>query len=153
MLASDPALAHFDPKTSLGIACGASSVDIAVVLFHRNSNGTDRLIPHSLLLKSSKSSSKKIFSNSPRSVFHKSGIRKLTQFFYGRKFVLITDHQPLLSIFSSKMGIPILAANRLERWANILSCFEYEIEYRPTHKHASADVLSRLPQGPNTEFD
>ena len=33
----------------------------------------------------------------------------------------------------------------MQRWALLLSGYQYDIEYRSTHKHASADCLSRLP--------
>ena len=31
------------------------------------------------------------------------------------------------------------------RWANILACYQYKIQYRPTKKHSNADVCSRYP--------
>lgn len=46
-----------------------------------------------------------------------------------------------------------MAVNRLARWVNRLSCYGYTIEYRQTQKHVNSDVLSSLPQGPDTESD
>ena len=44
-----------------------------------------------------------------------------------------------------KKGIPSLAAARLQRWAILLSAYQYEITYKSTLEHANADGLSRLP--------
>ena len=74
------------------------------------------------------------------------GLRKLHQYLYGWKLTLVTDHQPLTTIFSDKKGIPPLAATRLQRWALQLSAHHYTIQFQPTKKaHANADGLSRLP--------
>ena len=58
---------------------------------------------------------------------------------------MVTDHKPLTTILGPKKGIPSLAAARLQRWAILLSAYCYEIEFKPTSKHASADRLLRLP--------
>ena len=84
------------------------------------------------------------------------GIKKFHQYLYGRKFLLVTDHKPLVTLLGPKSGIPTLAAARLQRWAILLSAYQYEIEYRSTLKHANADCLSRLllPVGSKSEeFD
>ncbi|XP_026331334.1 uncharacterized protein K02A2.6-like [Hyposmocoma kahamanoa] len=73
------------------------------------------------------------------------GIRKFHQYLYGRKFTLRTDHKPLTYILGNKAGIPIMAASRLQRWAVLLSGYNYDIEYVASHKNC-ADALSRLPQ-------
>ena len=59
--------------------------------------------------------------------------------------MLVTDHKPLVTLLGPKSGIPTLAAARLQRWAILLSAYQYEIEYRSTLKHGNADCLSRLP--------
>ena len=73
------------------------------------------------------------------------GIQKFHQYLYGRKFVLVTDHKPLLTLFGPKKAIPSLAAARLQRWALQLSAYSYDIEFRPTEEHSNVDALSRLP--------
>ena len=45
------------------------------------------------------------------------------------KITLTTDHKPLTTIFSAKSSIPALAAARLQRWAIILSAYQYEEEF------------------------
>lgn len=72
------------------------------------------------------------------------GIKKFFQYLFGQKFILCTDHKPLLTIFGDKKGLPVFAANRLQRWSHILSGFDYEIKYVNSSKN-TADFLSRLP--------
>ena len=50
-----------------------------------------------------------------------------------------------MTILGPKKGIPSLAAARLQRWAILLSAYNYEIEFKSTHEHSNADGLSRLP--------
>lgn len=70
---------------------------------------------------------------------------------YGRQFLLRTDHKPLVSIFGQDKSIPQMTASRMQRWAVILSAYNYEIEYVKTTENC-ADGLSRLPEvGPTEE--
>ena len=80
-------------------------------------------------------------------------LTKFHHFLYGRKLILVTDHKPLLSLFGPNKAIPALADNRLVRWALVLSQYEYTIEYRKTAEYGNADALSRLPVGPDAQFD
>lgn len=78
------------------------------------------------------------------------GIRKFQQFLYGRRFSLLTYHQPLTLLFGSKKAIPAVAASHIQRWAIQLSAYQYDIKYRKSKQNANADALSRLPcQGTN----
>ena len=38
-----------------------------------------------------------------------------------------------------------MASSRIQRWALILSAYNYSVAYRPGKDHANADVFSRLP--------
>ena len=77
------------------------------------------------------------------------GIQKFHKYLYGCKFVLVTDHKPLITLFGPKKGIPSLAAARLQRWALLLSAYSYDIQFRRTEDHSNADALSRLPLSVN----
>ena len=50
-----------------------------------------------------------------------------------------------MTILGPKTGIPSLAAARLQRWAIVLSAYQYGIEFKRTEAHGNADGLSRLP--------
>lgn len=63
---------------------------------------------------------------------------------YGPKFILRTDHKPLVSIFGPNTGIPTMTASRMQRWAVILSAYNNDIEYVKTNENC-ADGLARLP--------
>jgi hypothetical protein len=69
------------------------------------------------------------------------GVKRFHQYIYGRLFTLITDHRPLLAILGPKIGIPPLAAARMQRWALILASYSYHLEFRRTTEHGNADAL------------
>ncbi|GFW73848.1 transposon Tf2-9 polyprotein [Trichonephila clavipes] len=85
--------------------------------------------------------------NTPKliSSFNSLGSKKVLSM-KGRRFTLITDHKPLIAIFGSKRGLPVLAATRLLHYALILQSFEFDIIFRKTIEHGNADFLSRLPK-------
>ena len=59
-------------------------------------------------------------------------------FLYGRKFLVYTDHQALVSLLRSKR-----LNKRLQGWILRLMEFEFEIIYRPGTANGDADGLSR----------
>ena len=73
------------------------------------------------------------------------GVKKFHQYLYGRKCTLIMDHKPLTTILGPKKGIPSLAAARLQRWALLLSAYDYVIQYKSANDNCNADGLSTLP--------
>ena len=88
---------------------------------------------------------KKILTNRARSIGY-CILKKFHQYLYGRKFTLITDHKPLVTIFGPTASLSIMAASRMQRWALILFGYYYTIQYKPTAQHGNADALPRLPQ-------
>ena len=48
-------------------------------------------------------------------------------------------------LFSATKPTPTMASARIQRWALMLSCYDYEIQYRPGSQQANADACSRLP--------
>jgi transposase InsO family protein len=150
-LSDDSVLMQFDPTKDVGISCDASEVGIGAVLFHRMDDGSERPIANrSKTLTKTQRGYSQIQKEALAIMF---ALEKYHQFLYGRKFILVTDHKPLVAIFGKKRGVPLLAANRLARWALTLSQYDYTVEFRKTEDHGNADALSRLPMGDDQVFD
>ena len=151
LLCADNVLVHFDPSLPVGISCDASEVGLGAVLFHRYPDGSERPIANaSKTLTTTQRRYSQIQKEALVIVF---ALNKFHQLLYGRSFILVTDHKPLLVLFGPTKATPALAANRLARWALTLSQYQYTIEYRKTCDHSNADALSRLPVGPDARFD
>lgn len=151
LLCSDVVLAHYDPSLEIGISCDASNCGIGAVLFHKYPDKTERPIANaSKTLSPAQKKYSQIQKEALAIVF---ALNKFHQFLFGRKFLLVTDHKPLVNIFSPDKAIPAMAANRLARWSLTLSQYQYQIVYRKSAEHGNADALSRLPQGPDKSFD
>ena len=78
--------------------------------------------------------------------------KKLHQFLYGRHFTWVMDHKPMLALFGPRKETPLLAANRLARWALMLSQYDYLVEFRKTNEHGNANALTRLPSDSDLQF-
>ncbi|XP_065062450.1 uncharacterized protein K02A2.6-like [Rhopilema esculentum] len=151
LLSSKNVLVHFEEKHTLGLACDASNSGIGAVLFHRFPDGSERPIANVFkTLTESQRNYSQIQKEALAIVF---GLKKFYQYLFGRKFVLVTDHRPLLALFGPGKDGPLMAANRLARWALMLSQFNNKIEFRKTKDHANADALSRLSLQEDSQFD
>ena len=136
-------LVHYDMKKPIRLACDSSSYGVGAVISHIMPNGQEQPIAFaSRTLNESERNYPQVEKEALSLIF---GVKKFHKYLYGRKFVLVTDHKPLTTIFGPKKGIPTLAAARLQRWALILSGYQYDIEYRCSEDHANCDSLSRLP--------
>ena len=72
-------------------------------------------------------------------------VKKFHQYIYGQKFEILTDHKPLLGLLGEYKPISVTAASRLQRWALLLSAYDYSLKYRKGSENGNADALSRLP--------
>ncbi|XP_064488330.1 uncharacterized protein K02A2.6-like [Ornithodoros turicata] len=150
MLASAKVLTHYVPTKEIFLAVDASSKGLGAVIYHRL-HGVDRPIAHaSKTLTVAETKYAQIEREALAIIF---GVKKFHQYLWGRKFVLYTDHKPLTVIFGPSRGIPVTTASRLQRWALILMSYSFDIQFEGSSKIANADGLSRLPEGPDHEFD
>ena len=142
-VASSSVLVHYNPSLPLRTAGDASAYGVGAVISHVMPDGSERPIAFtSRTLSASEKNYSQIEKEALSLVF---GVTRFQNYLYGRPFTLVTDHKPLLTILGSKKGIPTLAAARLQRWAFILSAYQYQIEFKPTNAHSNADGLPRLP--------
>ncbi|KAL7723905.1 hypothetical protein ACLKA6_014499 [Drosophila palustris] len=140
-------LAHFNENLPLILATDASSFGIGVVLSHTQPDGKERPIAFaSKTLDVHQVRYSQIEKEALSIIF---GVKKFHQYLYGRKFILITDHKPLVTIFNPSNHLPTMTSNRLQRWAIILMAYNFEI----TAAHGNADALSRLPISSDAKFD
>lgn len=61
------------------------------------------------------------------------------QYLLGHRFKIRTAHQALVWLFMLRKP-----KGRIARWIEILSQFDFVVEYRPGAKHKNADTMSRL---------
>lgn len=150
MLASNAVLTHYDPAKPLQLGCDASPYGVGAVLSHMEEDGSTRPIAYaSRTLSSAEKNYSQLEKEGLALVF---GIKKFHAYIYGRRFQLMTDHEPLQYIFGPKRGIPTVAAARLQRWAVILSAYDFSLEHRSSQDNIEPDCLSRLPL-PSTESE
>ena len=125
VLSSDQVLVHFDQNKTLMLACDESNVGIGAVLVHRYPDGSERPIANmSKTLTAAERNYSQIHKEALSIIY---GLKKFYQYLYGRPFMLVTDHKPLTALFGPKKGTPLLAANRLARWALWLNLFDYTL--------------------------
>ncbi|XP_033728208.1 uncharacterized protein LOC117317503 [Pecten maximus] len=67
-------------------------------------------------------------------------LRQFRHYLFGMKFLLRTDHAPLIWIKNSKDPEGMLA-----RWLSVIETYDCEIRHRAGNKHGNADALSRVP--------
>ncbi|GFW01489.1 retrovirus-related Pol polyprotein from transposon 17.6 [Trichonephila clavipes] len=131
-------------KLNLNKTSDASPVGIGCVLSHVYPDGSER--PIAFASRTLSGSEKKYSQIDKEALSIVWAVRMFYLYLKGRRFTLITDHKPLIAIFGSKRGLPVLAATRLLHYALILQSFEFDIIFRKTIEHGNADFLSRLPK-------
>ncbi|CAB0017172.1 unnamed protein product [Nesidiocoris tenuis] len=143
ILSSDNTLVHYDPEKPLVLAADASETGVGAVLLHRYPNNDEKPIAYaSRIYTASERNYASIDREALAIVF---GIQKFSSYLLGKKFVLKSDHKPLIYLFGEDKQLPKVAANRLSRWAMFLSSFNYSMEFINGKDNVLADTLSRLP--------
>lgn len=138
----DRVLIHSNPKLPVLLSVDAIPVGLGAALAHQV-EGMERPIAFgSRTLTTSERNYSQI---GKEALAIKWGVQKFFHYLCGRKFTLVTDHQPLINIFGSRNKLPVLRATRLLHYALFLQMFQFDIKYRKSELHGNADCLSRLP--------
>ena len=142
LISSDQVLTFYDPELPLRLDCDASAVGIGAVLSHVI-NGVDKPIEFiSRMLKPAERNYSQIEREALAIVW---AIKRLHRYLYARHFTLCTDHRPLEMIFDPYKSLSEAVSTRIQRWGIFLTSYRYKVEFRPTGKHANADMCSRFP--------
>ena len=70
------------------------------------------------------------------------GVTKFHTYLFGKPFIIITDHKPLLMVHSNQLKS---APPRLQRLLIKIQRYDFQLVYRPGNQMIVAHVLSRLP--------
>ena len=125
-------LTHSDSKKDIIIVSDVSNLGLGAIILHKENNGQTKAIAHTLrtLLPAEKGYSH-IEMEALGIIF---AVKKFHRFVHGKSFTLQTDYWLLLSIFDSKKRIPVLTANRLERWGILLLNYDFIMEFLPSKR-------------------
>ncbi|XP_043194801.1 uncharacterized protein K02A2.6-like isoform X2 [Amphibalanus amphitrite] len=146
MLADAGCLTHYDLGKRVKVYCDASAYGLGACMVHVDGSGERPIAFASRTLTEAERKYAQIEREALAIIF---AVKRWHQYLCGRSFTLVTDHKPLCHIFGPHTQVPSVAAARLQRWALILSMYQYDVEYLPGSRNVAADALSRLP-GPDT---
>lgn len=142
-LVSAPVLAHYKPELPLRLYTDSSSYGLGCVLTQKQGDGSEKPIAFGSRSLNAAELKYSVIDKEALAIIY--GIKKFNQYLFGNKFTLITDHKPLLSVFGPKKGLPAYSASRLQRYALLLSAYDFNIEYIRSEANGHADGLSRIP--------
>ena len=142
LLLNSKALAHFDPNLPIVVTADSSSYGVGAVLAHII-DGVERPVAFvSRTLNTAERNYAQIEREALGLVY---ALKKFHYYIYGKKFTLVTDHKPLVGIFSMDKAIPTMASGRIQRWCLLLQSYQFDLVHKSGKHIGNADALSRLP--------
>ncbi|XP_043200519.1 uncharacterized protein K02A2.6-like isoform X3 [Amphibalanus amphitrite] len=144
LLAVAPVLVHYQQDKPLVLTADASPYGVAAVLSHPDpQTGADQPIAFaSRSLTPAERNYSQLDREALAIIF---GVSKYHQYVYGRKFVIKTDHKPLLGLLAPGKCLPMVVSPRVLRWKLTLTGYDFDLQFVPGREIANADGLSRLP--------
>ncbi|XP_046391594.1 uncharacterized protein K02A2.6-like [Ischnura elegans] len=141
-LCSDRLLIPFDPSKQVILTTDASPTGIAAVLSH-DIDGHERPIAYASRALTQAESNYSQLDREALAIIYAT-----THFFnyiFGKRFVLVTDNEPLSRIFHPDRPLPQMTSSRLLRYASFLSGLDYTVRCKKGRENENVDCLSRAP--------
>ena len=139
-IAQSPSLALFDPALPTIVTTDASDVGLGAYLSQRNGY-EERVIAYaSRVLSPAERSYSAVEKEALSAVW---AVERWHTFLWGRRFLLRTDNQALVTIFGPKGSSR--AGRRIARWESRLLSYSFDVAYLKSADNSVADGLSRLP--------
>ena len=104
-------LTHYNPDLPVRLTCDSSAYGLGAVISHVMENGEERPIAFASRTLSAAEKNYAQVQKEALSIIW--SIKKFYSYLFGRKFTLVTNHQPLLAILGPKKGISATTAARL----------------------------------------
>ena len=143
LLSSPKLLVHFVDQKPIILACNVSPFGIGAVLSHVLDDGTEHPIAYaSRSLSPAEKRYSQLDKEALTTVF---GVCKFQCYLYRSKFLLYSDHKPLIHIFGESKSVPVMASARLQRWALTINSYTYTIRYKRRDNQENENAFSRVP--------
>ena len=141
-LINSKALVHFDPTKQIVVSADSSAYGLGAVLYHKIDDVERPVCFVSRTLSPAERNYPQVEKEALAMVY---AMRQFHYYLWGQKFTMVTDHKPLLGLFSVTKPIPPLASGRIQRWALIIQAYNFVLIHRSGKLLCTADALSRLP--------
>ena len=133
---------HIDIHRDTSIVCNASHNALGAVLEQLNSDGWR---PTSFASRYLNEAEKKYSTNELEMPAFVWGAEYFRNYVLGRKFLIVLDHNALVSLLNGNNKKNKIMFSRLTRWLDRLIPFDFQVEHKPGAKIGLADYLSRHP--------
>ena len=147
LISSDQVLVPYSLYKPLAVICDASPYGVGAVLCHtvQGPDGAKEERPVRFASRTLSATERRYSQLDKEALAIMFAMKKFSRYLYGRKFLIVTDHKPLIHLFNPTAEIPGNLSPRMTRWAITLSSMDYRIQHRPGADIGNADFLSRLP--------
>ena len=142
MLLNSKVLIHYDPKLPIVITTDSSSYGMGAVL-SQVVNGDE--LPVHFASRTLNASERKYSQTEKEALALVFALKRFHDYTWGRKFTLVTDHKPLLGLFSPDKPMSVMASGRVQRWALMIQAYNFTLVHKSGKTLGTADGLSRLP--------
>ena len=138
-VSEDSVLAFYDQSTPITLEVDSSIKGLGVALLQRNK-------PVAFASKTLTQTQANYSNIEREALVLVHGVQRLHTYLYGKRFTVLTDHEPLANIWRKPLT---RAPPRLQRLFLQLQGYDIDLQYRPGSDMVLSDTLSRLPSPEN----